>query len=68
MIIVMDDVEDSSDQEKICILESHPDIEELYHNLFLFSPQEKQSKYKNFFSSLMTINKAEVAEGNNSTF
>ncbi|XP_073491178.1 uncharacterized protein [Aquarana catesbeiana] len=62
VIIVMDDVEDSNDQEKIRILESHPDIEDLYHNLFLFSPQEKQSKYKNFFSSLMTINKAKVAE------
>ncbi|XP_073490691.1 uncharacterized protein [Aquarana catesbeiana] len=57
VIIVMDDVEDSSDQKKIRILESHPDIKDLYHNLFLFSPQEKSSEYKTLLSSLMNINK-----------
>ncbi|XP_073491554.1 uncharacterized protein [Aquarana catesbeiana] len=57
VIIVMDDVEDSSDQKKTRILESHPDIEDLYHNLFLFSPQEKSSEYRTLLPSLLNINK-----------
>ncbi|XP_073491542.1 uncharacterized protein [Aquarana catesbeiana] len=57
VIIVMDDVEDSSDQKKTQILESHPDIEDLYHNLFLFSPQENLSEFRTLLSSLLNINK-----------
>ncbi|XP_040211839.1 kinesin-like protein KIF13A [Rana temporaria] len=54
VIIVMDNVEDSSDQEKIRILESYPNIGDLYHNLFLFSQQEKSSEYKNLIVSSPT--------------
>ncbi|XP_077303122.1 uncharacterized protein LOC143923371 [Lithobates pipiens] len=57
VIIVMDYVEDSSDQEKIRILERHPSLKDLYHNVFLFSDQENSSDYRTLLSSLVDINK-----------
>ncbi|CAI9623938.1 unnamed protein product, partial [Staurois parvus] len=56
MIIVIDNVEDSSDQQKKQILKSYPDIEDLYHNIFLFSHQEKSSEYETLLSALLNIN------------
>ncbi|KAM3916913.1 uncharacterized protein RB166_016079 [Leptodactylus fuscus] len=46
LIIVIDDVTDSSDHQKIQVLEHQPSIREQVQEIFLISPEEKTSNYQ----------------------
>ncbi|XP_068120827.1 kinesin-like protein KIF13A [Hyperolius riggenbachi] len=59
VIVVIDDLQDSSDQEKERILQNQPSIGKLARDLFLFTQEEKKSEIKPYqmSESLLKMNR-----------
>ncbi|KAM3916514.1 uncharacterized protein RB166_015758 [Leptodactylus fuscus] len=56
VIVVIDDLEDSSDQQRNRILDQQPSMREMAQKLFLISPEEKTSNYQRH----LRVNREEV--------